>query len=105
MNGNIVTPLSIDLANLRTFIPKDKRKQYKAETEKQLKKQPFPKNIPQKWTSIVIATTTAAEDTLEIKLKRTHHVSKKINELSELQKMSNCNEIYQKAKMKEKTFV
>ena len=52
-----------------------------------------------------IATTSAAENTLEIKLKQNDHVSKKINELPELKKKSNCNKIYQKTKMKEKTFV
>ena len=84
---------------------KDKRKQYKTETENQLQKQPFAKNTQQKWTNIVTATLTAAENAPEIKLKQKHHVSKKINELSKLQNMSNCNEIYQKTKMKEKTFV
>ena len=84
---------------------KDKRKQYKTETENQLQKQPFAKNTQQKWTNIVTATLTAAENAPEIKLKQKHHVSKKINELSKLQKMSNCNEIYQKTKMNKKTFV
>ena len=32
-------------------------------------------------------------------------VKRSMNYLSKLQKMSNCNEIYQKTKMKEKTFV
>ena len=70
-----------------------------------LQKQSFPKNIQKKWTDILTATKMAAEITLEIRLNKKHHVSKKINESSELQKMSNCNWIYQTTKMKEKNFV
>ena len=66
------------------FYGKDKCKQYKSEIEKPLQKQPFWKNIQQKWTNIVTAKTTAVENTFGIKSKQKHHVNKKINELSEL---------------------
>lgn len=51
---------------LQTFVDKNKRKQQKAEIEKQLEKKPFPKNIPQRWTNIVTATPEAAENALGI---------------------------------------
>ena len=60
---------------------KDKCTQQKAETEKQQhqQKQPFPKNIQQRWTNIVITLTKAAENTLGIKSKQKDHVNKNIN--------------------------
>lgn len=51
---------------LQTFVDKNKRKQQKAEIEKQLQKKPFPNNIPQRWTYIVTATPEAAENALGI---------------------------------------
>ena len=70
------------------FYDKDKRKQYKSEIEKPLQKQPFRKNIQQKWTNIVTAKTTVVENTLGIKSKQKHHVNKRINEFSQLKKSS-----------------
>ena len=65
----------------------------------------IPENTQQKWTNIVGATTVAADNTPEIKIKEDHHVSKKISELSQLQKMPNCSEIWERAKLKDKPFV
>ena len=65
--------------NCELLYGKDKRKEYKAETEKQLQKQPFPKNIHQIRTNIVTATAATAENTLGIKSKQKHHVDKKIS--------------------------
>ena len=45
--------------NLRTFIIQTIQ-QYTAETEKKLQKQPFPKNIQERWTNIVTTTTMVA---------------------------------------------
>ena len=44
-----------------------------------LRKQAFPKKIQQRWTNIVKATKTAAENTLGIQSKENNHVNKKIN--------------------------
>ena len=52
-----------------TKTDKNKLKQQKAETEKQLEKQPFPKNISQRWTNIDTATPEAAENAQAIKSK------------------------------------
>ena len=65
--------------NCELLYDKDKRKEYKEETEKQLQKQPFPKNIQQLRTNIVTETATTAENKLGIKSKQKRHVDKKIS--------------------------
>ena len=49
--------------NYKFFCGKDKRKQYKVETEQQLQKRPFSRIKEQRWTNTVTVTTTAAENT------------------------------------------
>ena len=72
------TPKHRSHINYELLYDKDKGKQYKAETEKQLQKKPFPKTLQQRWTNIVTATTMAAENTLGIKSKQKHHANKKV---------------------------
>lgn len=49
---------------------------------KTAKKQPFSKNIQQRWTNIVTATITAVENTLENQSKITMSIKRSMNYLS-----------------------
>ena len=60
-------PIYRSCINCKLFYGKDKRKQFKVETEKQLQKQPISRNKDERWTNIVTVTKTAAENTLGVK--------------------------------------